>query len=146
MFALIPYLIFDGKAEEAFMHYRTIFGGEFAMLSRFSDSPDGEHLPEEEKTRIMHITYPLKNGFSLMASDSLPSKGQCVSHGLNVQLSVNAESEEEATHIFKGLSEGGTVDMPMQKTFWGAYFGMCADKFGIRWMVNYDYQPNDGQI
>jgi hypothetical protein len=63
MFALIPYLIFDGKAEEAFMHYRTIFGGEFAMLSRFSDSPDGEQLPEEEKNRIMHITYPLKNGF-----------------------------------------------------------------------------------
>lgn len=141
MFALIPYLIFDGKAEEAFLHYKAIFGGEFAMVSKFKDSPEGDQLTEEEQNRIMHITYPLKNGFSLMASDSLPSKGQCVTPGINVQLSVNAESEEDATRIFEGLSEGGTVDMPLQKTFWGAYFGMCADKFGIRWMVNYDYEP-----
>jgi PhnB protein len=75
-----------------------------------------------------------------MGSDSSEQSGD-VKFGGNFSVSVNVESTEEADRIFNGLSEGGNVFMPMDKTFWGAYFGMFTDKFGINWMVNFDQNP-----
>lgn len=74
-----------------------------------------------------------------MATDALESMGQKLSFGNNFYLCINTESEEETDKLFNGLSKDGKVEMPLQKTFWNAYFGMILDKFGIKWMVNYDY-------
>lgn len=138
-----PYLNFNGNTEEAFNHYKSVFGGEFAALMRFRDVPAGEgceavKIAENELDKIMHIALPIGDGGILMATDSLESMGQNPIAGDNFSIAVSAKSKEEADAIFNGLSEGGKVEMPLADAFWGAYFGMCEDKFGIQWMVDYD--------
>ncbi len=134
------YLNFDGQCEEAFNFYRSVFGGDFPMVSKFGDMPPQEGMPpmsEDVKNRVMHITLPISAETILMGSDTMPGLHD---HkvGNNISLSINTESRAEAEKIFNGLSAGGTVTMPLEDTFWGAYFGMWTDKFGIHWMVNYD--------
>lgn len=132
-----PYLNFDGKAEEAFTFYKSVFGGEFlGEVYRMDTAPGSENLPENERNRVMHIALPIDANTTLMASDILPSAGHVLSEGNNVQLSLHPESREEADNLFSALSEGGNVEMPMEDTFWGAYFGSFTDKFGIKWMIN----------
>lgn len=135
---LNPYLNFNGNCEEAMEFYRSVFGGEYATFSRFGDMDTGMECPENEKNNILHASLPIGDHFVLMASDC-PSAYGTMTHGNGFSISVGADSEEEATRIFDGLSAGGTVTMPLAKTFWGAFFGMWVDKFGISWMVNYDY-------
>jgi PhnB protein len=137
MATLNPYLNFPGNTEEAFIFYRSVFGGEFTTLQRFKDTPEAGRVPEKEKDMLMHVALPVGNGNSLMATDSVESMGHKLTVGNNIQLSLEAESKEEAEKLFKGLSAGGKVTMPLKDTFWGAYFGMLTDKFGIQWMVNY---------
>jgi len=133
-----PYLNFDGKAEEAFNFYKSVFGGEFLTVYRMSEMPGGEKLSDEEKNRIMHIALPITDETKLMASDTMPSYGQKIVEGNNVQISLHPDSREEADRLFNGLSAGGKVDMPMADTFWGAYFGSFKDKFGIDWLINHE--------
>ncbi|KQB40581.1 VOC family protein [Flavobacterium aquidurense] len=139
-----PYLLFNGNCEEAFLFYKSVFGGEFPYIGKFKDAPaqEGEDpLSEEDANRIMHVSLPIGNTI-LMGSDSHPRYGK-LGIGDNFSISINTESTEEADRIFNGLSAGGKVEMPMNKTFWGAYFGMFKDKFDINWMVNFDEnQPN----
>ncbi|EDM35484.1 hypothetical protein PBAL39_07350 [Pedobacter sp. BAL39] len=137
-----PYLNFDGQAEEAFNLYKSVFGGEFLMVSRMSDGPGMENVPENEKNRIMHISLPINADTILMASDILPSFGHVLNKGNSMYISVHTESREEADRLFKGLSEGGEIEMPMEDAFWGDYFGSFADRFGIRWMINYSTQQH----
>ncbi|HMG67439.1 MAG TPA: VOC family protein [Chitinophagaceae bacterium] len=137
-----PYLNFPGTAEAAFTFYKSIFGGEFTSLQRFKDTPDGGRIPPGEGEKIMHISLPLGNGNILMATDALESMGHPLTVGNNFHLTLEAESEEEANKLFNGLSAGGSVSMPMAKTFWGAYFGMATDKFGVQWMINYSLPPS----
>lgn len=139
MFTVQPYLNFDGKAEEAFNFYKSVFGGEFSMMQRFNEipaSPDMPPIPEEEGKRIMHVALPIGNGGMLMASDTMPSMGHTLTEGNNFYVSLHPDNKEEADRLFKGLSEGGTVKMPMTDMFWGAYYGDFKDKFGIQWMIN----------
>lgn len=136
------YLNFKGNCEEAFNFYRSVFGGEFPFVGRYKDMPpsEGGHAGGTDGEKIMHISLPISKETILMGSDI---GGEWASHtviGNNIQLSVNTESEEEANRIFSALSAGGRVNMPLEKTFWGALFGMFTDKFGINWMVNYDYE------
>jgi PhnB protein len=142
MASLNPYLNFKGDTEEAFNFYRSVFGGEFITLQRFKDTPESDRVPENEKDKIMHVSLEVSKGYILMGTDALESMGHKIHSGDNISLSLTAESEEEAIKLFNGLSEGGTVQMPLQKTFWGAFFGMLKDKFGIQWMVSYDYPKN----
>ena len=143
MTLLNPYLNFKGNTEEAFNFYKSVFGGEFVMVQRFKDTPEADRVPANEKDKIMHISLPLGKGNFLMATDALESMGHKLTVGNNVQLSISTDSEEEADKIFEGLSAGGKVSVPLAKSFWGAYFGMCTDKFGMQWMVSYDYnRPN----
>nr|WP_315219449.1 VOC family protein [uncultured Flavobacterium sp.] len=139
-----PYLIFNGNCEEAFLFYKSVFGGEFPYIGKFKDAPaeeGDEALSEEDSNRIMHVSLSVGNTI-LMGSDSHPKFGE-VGFGDNFSVSINTESTDEADRIFNGLSAGGKVEMPMNKTFWGAYFGMFKDKFGINWMVNFDEnEPN----
>ena len=135
-----PYLNFNGNTEEAFTFYKSIFGGEFSALQRFRDTPESDRVPAGEKDKIMHIALPIGKGVTLMATDALESMGHKVTAGTNFHLSVDAESEAEAQKLFTALSAGGKVTVALEKMFWGAYFGMCNDKFGVQWMVSYDNQ------
>ncbi|WP_198439846.1 VOC family protein [Pareuzebyella sediminis] len=133
-----PYLNFDGKAEEAFLFYKSIFGGEFIGHMKMSDAPDMNDLSKEEMNRVMHISLPLGKDTILMGSDILPSAGHSLNIGNNVYVSIHPESREEADRIFAGLSKGGDIEMPMADQFWGDYFGSLVDRFGIRWMINHN--------
>ena len=136
------YLNFEGTCEEAFHFYRSVFGGEYGYVGRYSEMPSEEPLPEEDKQKIMHMSLPIGNTV-LMGSDSAGQWGGNTVVGNNVSLSINTNSREEADRIFKGLSNGGTVTMPMNETFWGSYFGMFTDKYGINWMVSYDQNQQE---
>jgi PhnB protein len=137
MIKINPYLNFAGNAEEAFSFYKSVFGGEFAMLQRFKETPEADKVPAEEQDKLMHVALPI-GGNVLMATDALESMGQKLAVGNNITLSLSVESQAEADRIFAALSPGAKIDMPLQKTFWGAYFGMLTDKFGIQWMVSFD--------
>jgi PhnB protein len=143
MATINPYLNFMGNTEEAFNFYKSVFGGEFKDLQRFKDTTESGKVPENEKNKLMHISLPIGHGNILMATDALESMGQKLTFGNNFYLSLSAESESETDRLFNGLSAGGKTTMPLQKTFWGSYFGMLTDKFGIRWMVSYDYPKPD---
>ncbi len=139
-----PYLNFNGNCEEAFNFYKYVFGGEFSYLGRFNEMPPQDGMPplaDNEGNRIMHVTLPIGGDTVLMGSDTLTFSGD-VHFGDNISMSINATSKEEADRLFTKLSEGGKVTMPLSETFWGAYFGMCTDKFGVQWMMNYDLIPN----
>lgn len=134
------YLTFDGNCEEAFNFYKSVFGKEFSYIGRFGDMPPSEEskLSEADAKRIMHVSLPISNETILMASDTTSEWAGTLKQGNNYSISINTASKEEADKLFNGLSAGGKVTMPLANTFWGAYFGMFEDKFGINWMVNYD--------
>lgn len=135
---LVPYLNFDGKTEEAFNFYRSVFGGDFMGegFMRFGGMPEGDQIPEEVKNRVMHVTLPVGDTF-LMGSDTMPGYGKEFVQGNNSQIMINPETREEADRLFAELSDGGNVEMGMQDTFWGAYFGSFTDKFGVCWMIHH---------
>ncbi|MGX5817640.1 VOC family protein [Chitinophaga lutea] len=137
------YLNFKGTCEEAFNFYKSVFGGEFPHVARYKDMPakDAQEHGSEgiDGEKIMHMSLPISKETVLLGSDIGGEWASNIREGNNIQLSVNAGSEEEATRIFKGLSAGGQILIPLDKTFWGAFFGSFVDKFGITWMVNYDY-------
>lgn len=112
------------------------------MVQRFKDSPESGRVPENEKDKIMHIALPIGKGNVLMGTDALESMGQKLTVGNNFFLSINTESKEEADKVFNGLASGGKVSVPLADAFWGSYFGMLTDKYGIQWMVSYDKNLN----
>jgi len=130
------YINFPGITEAAFDYYKSIFGGEFQELKRFSDTPYGEKLPEEDRHKILHIRYAIGN-IALMGTDVLKSQGQSLVTGTNFSICVDAKDKAEADTFYAKLSTDGKTEMPMQDQFWGGYFGMCTDKFGIQWMVQW---------
>jgi PhnB protein len=138
MVTINPYLNYDGNAEEAFNFYKSVFGGEFLSVTRFKDTSEGGKLSAAEKEKLMHISLPIGKGNILMATDALESMGHPLKVGNNFHLSIETESKAEAEKIYTGLSAGGNTEMPLQDTFWGAYFGMLTDKFGIHWMVSFN--------
>jgi PhnB protein len=140
MTTINPYLTFSNNCEKAFNFYKSVFGGDFGYVGRFSEMPSETPIPEADKNKIMHISLGISKETVLMGSDSSEAFGQPTVAGNNFSLSVNVESEDEAHRIFNELSAGGVVKMPLDKTFWGALFGMFTDKFGIHWMVNYDFE------
>ncbi|MBS1616169.1 MAG: VOC family protein [Bacteroidetes bacterium] len=140
MAALQAYLIFDGNCEEAFRFYQTVFGGDFEVLSRFGAMPakEGESLPLELAQRILHVSLPLGANTYLLGSDTMGEQSGPFIPGNNIQLSLNAQSMSDADRLYSALSAGGQQTMPMQHSFWGAYFGMLKDKFGIGWLISFE--------
>lgn len=133
-----PYINFNGNAEEAFNFYKSVFGGEFAMITRFKDMPSPDHpFSEKEADKIMHIALPIGNNV-LMANDVPESMGRVNENENRSKISVNAQTREEADKLFYGLSAGGTIECPINDSPWGSYFGMFRDKYGIEWMVDFD--------
>jgi len=146
MAAINPYLNFNGNAEDAFNFYRSVFGGEFSALMRWGDNggcAEGSPLTEADLSKVMHISLPIGGSSMLMASDALESFGQKAVPGTNSYVAIQADNKDEADRLFGGLSEGGSVEMPMSEMFWGGYFGCFTDKFGIRWLVNSDIKNSD---
>ena len=133
------YLNFNGNCEEAFNFYKSVFGGEFTFMGRFGDMPpgDGYTIPDSDKNKIMHVSLPIGSSI-LMGSDTGGDWAPTFVQGNNFSISVSADSKEEADKIFNALAEGGNITMPMENTFWGDYFGMCTDKFGVNWMMSFN--------
>lgn len=139
MAAINPYIHFNGNAEEAFIFYKSVFGGEFATTMRFKDMASPDHpVAESDGNRIMHIALPIGKNDVLMGSDILDVMGKVPENDNRNKISISAESREEADKIFNGLSSGGNIEMPIADSPWGSYFGMFADKYGIQWMIDYD--------
>ena len=139
------YLTFNGNCEEAFNFYKSVFGGEFPYLGRYKDMPpaEGKSIPPEEGERIMHMSLPISKETMLMGSDTGGEWAANLKQGNNFAVCIATDSKEEADRLFNGLSQGGQITMPLGNTFWGDYFGMFTDKFGISWMVSQsaNYQP-----
>jgi PhnB protein len=134
------YLNFNGNCEEAFNFYKSALGGEFAYVGRFGEMPPQEGMPpipEEMRNLIMHISLPVSNETTLMGSDTGGEWAPSFVKGNNFSVSVNTDSREKADHLFNSLSSGGKITMPMAPTFWGDYFGMFEDKFGVNWMISF---------
>lgn len=138
MATINTYLNFNGNTEEAFNFYKAAFGGEFAVVMRFGDTPGCEEMPATDKNKIMHIALPI-GGNMLMGTD-VPETMEQVKNGTSVSISVNTDSEQQTRNLFEKLSAGGDVKMPLDNMFWGALYGMFTDKFGIQWMLNYEYE------
>lgn len=136
MNSLNPYLNFNGNTEEVFNFYKSVFGGEFAMLMRFGETPGCEDMPETEKNGIMHVALPI--GSSVLMGTDVPKSMEQVTPGTNMSISINVSSREEADRVYNGLSAGGKATMPMNDMFWGDYYGMLTDKFAIQWMISYN--------
>ncbi len=139
MTTINTYLRFNGNCEEAFLFYKKIFNSEFQHLGRFSEIPSSEgmpHIAEADKDKVMHVTLPIGGGTMLMGSDTMAPYNSDFQEGNNFSISILTESKEEADRIFASLSDNGKIVMPLNKTFWNSYFGMCVDQFGISWMVN----------
>jgi PhnB protein len=134
------YLNFMGRTEEAFGFYKTVFHSQFdGPVVRMTDAPavpGMPPLPESEKQMVMHVALPIVGGHILMGTDALESMGHKLTQGNNVHLNLEPDTRAEAERLFKALSEGGVVGMPLQDMFWGALFGSLTDKFGVNWMVN----------
>ena len=133
-----PHINFNGNAEEAFNFYKSVFGGEFARIVRFKDIPGPEPpIAENEANKIMHIALPIGKNV-LMGNDVPEFMGKVNENENRSKISVSAESREEADKLFSGLSAGGNVEVPIDDSPWGSYFGMFRDKYGIEWMVDFD--------
>lgn len=137
------YLTFNGNCLEAFNFYKSVFGGEFPYVGRYKDMPGegGQPASLEDSDKIMHISLPISQETMLMGSDTGGEWAAQFKEGNNFSISINTDSKDNADRFFNGLSAGGTVTMPMDKTFWGDYFGMFTDKFGINWMVSFNENP-----
>jgi len=134
------YLNFAGNCSEAFEFYRSVFGGEFPYVGTYGQMPAHEGmptLPEEMKNQIMHMSLPISKETVLLGCDTGGEWAPALTVGNNFSIYVGAEDTAEANRIFAALADGGTVTMPLEKTFWGEYFGMLTDKFGINWMVGF---------
>jgi PhnB protein len=133
------YLNFQGKAEEAFNFYKTVFGTEFsAPIMRIKDLPSDPNGPKFSKSDlncVMHVALPITGGTELMGTDFLESMGHKLVVGNNTTISLQLDSKKEADKLYHALSEGGSDKEPMRDEFWG-YWGCCLDKFNVRWMFN----------
>lgn len=135
------YLNFNGNCLEAFNFYRSVFGGDYPYVGTYGEMPAQEGMPpvqEVDRNKIMHISLPISKETTIMGADVVEGMGAPLTVGNNFAISVLADNIEKGEEIFNNLSEGGMVTMPLNKTFWGAYFGMLIDPFGINWMINVD--------
>lgn len=133
-----PWINFNGNAEEAFTFYKSVFGGECTEIVRLKDLASPEFpVADEDAEKIMRIVLPIGPNSILIANDVPSFMGTVNENENRSKILVSAESKEEADALFTGLSAGGQVEGPMSESPWGTYFGMCRDKYGIEWMVEY---------
>jgi len=127
-----PYLIFNGRCDEALEFYRTALGAEVKALMRFKEAPEPNMCGPQSAEKVMHSEFRI-GGTTVMASDGMEYSGQPKFDGFSLALS--AANDAEAARLFAALSDGGQVQMPLGKTFFASSFGMVSDRFGVGWMV-----------
>jgi PhnB protein len=133
-----PHINFNGNAEEAFTFYRSVFGGEFSKVVRFKDIASAEFpVPEKEENKIMHIALPVGRHNALMGNDVPEFMGRVNEQENRSKISISAASKEEAEHLYAGLSDGGTIEVPLEENGDGSVFAMFRDRYGIEWMVEF---------
>jgi PhnB protein len=139
MSTLNAYLYFQGNCEEAFNFYRTIFGGEFDFIGRYKDVPPAarENFPYCADEQIMHVSLPISNETILMGADLIkPNQEKILSNNDGFSLYLTTETKGEAERVFNALSDEGKIIVPIEDQFWGSYYGLCVDKFGISWKIS----------
>ncbi len=127
-----PYLNFGGNCAEAFEFYRSVLGGEFTSNMKFADMPSEGTDPAPEG--IMHISLPF--GDSVLMGSDVPPGPESVTFGNTCYVCLSPDSPDDGKRIHEGLSDGGEVEMPFEKQFWGDYFGSFTDRYGIKWMID----------
>ena len=138
-----PHVNFNGNAEEAFNFYKSVFGGEFTNIVRFKDIAGPQQpIAENEANKLMHIALPIGKNM-LMGNDVPESMGRVNENENRSKIVINADSREEADKLFSGLSAGGSVEVPIDDSPWGTYFGMFRDKYGIEWIVDFNSKFNE---
>jgi PhnB protein len=134
------YLNFERSTEDAFNFYRSVFGTQFSgPIMRFGDipsQPGQPATPEADRKLVMHIELPILAGHVLMGTDARKSMGFTLTSGNTVTINLEPDTRAETDKLFAALGAGGQIDMPLQAMFWGGYFGILVDKYGIRWMFN----------
>jgi PhnB protein len=130
--AMHPYLTFDGQCEAAFRFYEACLGGKITCLLTYGESPIAKQAPSEWGNKVLHATL-VKGPYTLGGADVLPEQYR-KPQGFSVALMIDTPAEAE--RVFNALAEKGTVQMPLQETFWAAQFGMLVDQFGTPWMIN----------
>jgi PhnB protein len=138
-------LNFMGQTEAAFAFYASVFGtrpeGPIMRMGDMPPPPGSPPLSEAEQQMIMHIELPIVGGHVLMATDMLESMGHQLRTGNNMTLNLELDARPETERLFALLSDGGSDVSGLQDMPWGAYWGTCADRFGVRWMFNCSDSP-----
>jgi PhnB protein len=135
----IPYLSFNGNCAEAMHFYEKVLNGKIEMMMKNADTPFAAQTPKEHLDRVMHARLALGNNAYLYGGDC---PAQMPYEGIKgISLALQYDTVAEAQKVFKSLSEGGQITMPMDATFWAKAFGMVKDKFGVDWAVNGEMQP-----
>lgn len=138
MIKINPWINFNGNAEQAFIFYKSVLGGEFTKIVRFKDIANADFKPsEQEENKIMSITLSFGKDSFLIGNDIPEFMGKVSENENRSKILINTESKDEANRIFKELSVGGSVEGDMGESPWGSYFGMFRDKFGIEWIVEF---------
>jgi PhnB protein len=133
------YLNFMGNTEEAFNFYKSVFKTEFSSpIVRMGDMPPAPGMPQlsdADKKKVMNVALPILGGTIIMGTDMLESLGHKLIIGNNTTIDLEPDTKAEADRLYKALSKGGTDSVAPHDEFWG-YWGVCLDRFGIRWMFN----------
>jgi PhnB protein len=130
------YLSFDGQCEAAFQFYQQLLGGKIEGLFRYAGTPMEQQVGPDWGQKIMHIRLVAGQN-ELMGADAPPGQGG--GPAKRFCMSIGLQDPDEAKRLFTGLAEGGSIQMPLQATFWAAQFGMLVDRFGIPWMINCEF-------
>ncbi|GAA2801395.1 VOC family protein [Saccharopolyspora taberi] len=128
---LNPYISFPGTARQAMEYYQHVFGGSLSLRTY------GEFGAQEQGEQIMHSMLETERGFTLMASDSPDQSEHRPGNNISISVTGDGADSEELRGYWDKLADGGTVSVPLEKQMWGDYFGMCTDKFGITWMIDF---------
>ena len=138
MITITPYLYFNGNCEEAFNFYKDVFEVEFKYIGRYKDVPKADKdIFKEQENKIMHVSLPINSSTTLMGADNSQLYKGNVSNN-NFSLSITTDIKEEADKLFQKLAEGGKIKLAMNETFWGSYYGIVNDKFGINWKISFE--------
>jgi PhnB protein len=138
MITVNPYLYFNGNCEEAFNFYKSVFEVEFQYVGRYKDIPQTERqIFQEQDNKILHISLPISKQTTLMGSDNIEAYKEIMSYS-NFSLSISTDKKEEADKLFKKLSKGCKIRLSMNETFWGSYYGVVNDRFGINWKISFE--------
>lgn len=139
------YLNFNRHTEDAFIFYRSVFGGDFMDgITRFGDTPmpdDAPPLSDEDKNLVMHVALEIMGGHVLMGTDAPESMGFHIHPGNNVFINLEPDTREETRRLFEALSEGGLIEQELDDMYWGSYYGCLCDRFGVQWMLNCNEKP-----